>query len=77
MDQYTLNRFEYLNTYSKEELEKLKQETIEDLNHLLEKLEDANTSSEEKSEIRNSDLKYDRELLEYIEYLKEEKHPTL
>lgn len=77
MDEYTKNRFEYLNTYSKEELEKLKQETIEDMDYLLKKLEDNNTSSEEKSEIKNSDLKYDKELIEYIKYLENEKHPTL
>ena len=69
MDDFTEKRFSYLKNKSIEELEAIKKETLEDTEYLLKKLEDKTTSSEFRSEIENSDLKLNRDILEYIETL--------
>lgn len=62
-------RFEELDDLSIDELLKLEESIVEDTEHLLRVLDDPNASTEQKSEIRNSDLKFNREQLEYIKNL--------
>ena len=59
-------RFNNLKSLSKEELNQLKEELAVEIEQLLDSLDDKDISSYEKTEIRN-DLSYDREKLEYIE----------
>ena len=66
-DEALENRFGYLRELSIKELEELKESLIQDTEYLLKVLDDQNASSEQKSEIKNSDLKFNREQLEYIE----------
>ena len=67
------NRFKYLREYSTEDLEALKEELARDIETYLKKLTDDSISSEEKSEILNSDLIYDRQRIAYINNLLKER----
>ena len=69
MDKYTENRFGYLKEKSLDELIVLREQVVEELNYLLGVVNKKNVSSEQKSEIVNSDLKFAREELNYIEDL--------
>ena len=68
MDKYRENRFSYLKEYTVEKLLKEREELIDDINHML-NVVDSEDSSLRKSEFLNTDLKFDREKLEYIESL--------
>ena len=69
MDKYTENRFGYLKELDDESLIIKKEEILSEIEYLMTVLNNENTSPEEKSEIRNSDLKYERDRLEYINHL--------
>lgn len=69
MDKYTENRFGYLKELDNESLNRKKEEIINEIEYLMAVLNNPNTSQEEKSEIKNSDLKYERDRLEYINFL--------
>ena len=73
MDEYTENRFGYLREKSVEELQVFKEQLISEINYLSFVINDKNASSNLKSEIKNSDLKFEEERLEYVEYLLKEK----
>ena len=73
MDQYLKNRFSDFDDLSISELEILKEKALQEISFYLDKLEDKNVSSYQKSEFRESDLKFERDKLEYIEYLIQEK----
>ena len=73
MDEYTENRFGYLREKSVEELQVFKEQLISEINYLSFVINDKNASSNLKSEIKNSDLKFEEERLEYVEYLLQEK----
>lgn len=81
MDEYTNNRFGYIRELDDTSLLKKKNEVMAEIEYLLSLLDNPRTSSEQKSEISNSDLKYERDRLEYIEsQIKErnlEENPTL
>ncbi len=72
MDEFMDNRFGYLRDKSLNELTAEREDLLEETNYLLELLEDKNVSSEEKSEIRNVDLKYLREKMFYVDELLKE-----
>ena len=63
------NRFKYLDELSDDELLASRVELVKEIEYLLERLEIKNTNGTVKSEIQNSDIKYEREKLEYINYL--------
>ena len=63
------NRFKYLDELSDDELLASRVELVKEIEYLLERLEIKNTNGTFKSEIQNSDIKYEREKLEYINYL--------
>ena len=71
MDDKFKSRFSYYNDKSVDELEKEKAEVLDDMEYLYKQLDDNNVSSEQKSEIINSDLALDRDILEYLDYLLE------
>ena len=73
MDKYLKNRFSYLDSMSISQLEALRDTAIQEINFYLKVLDDKNASSYKKSEIRESDFKYEEDKLEYIEYLIQEK----
>ena len=68
MDKYIENRFSYLKEYTIDELLKEKEELISDTNHMLDVIYSEGSSLRE-SEFQNVDLKYNKEKLEYIEFL--------
>ena len=72
-EEYFENRFKYMREYSTEELEALKEELAQNINVYLRKRTDNSVSSEEKSEIINSDLVYDRQRVAYINDLLNER----
>ena len=72
MDKYLENRFGYYRNNSNEELEIEKKQIVSEIDYLLHIL-DSNVSFEQKSEIRNSDLKFERDKLEYIDIIMEER----
>lgn len=76
MDKYMENRFGYLNELDDEGILRKKEEIIDEIEYLNTVLNDPHASSEEKSEILNSDLKYERDRLEYIGYLIKERNIT-
>lgn len=67
MDEYMNNRFGYIRELDDTSLLKKKNEVMAEIEYLLALLDNPKTSSEQKSEISNSDLKYERDRLEYIE----------
>ena len=67
MDEYTNNRFGYIRELDDNSLLNKKKEVMSEIEYLLALLDNPRTSSEQKSEISNSDLKYERDRLEYIE----------
>ena len=69
MDQYTKNRFKYIDELSDEELLAMQQESIREINNLLDIINDKKVNRMLKSEIENSDINYEREKLGYINYL--------
>ncbi len=73
MDKYIENRFGYLNEKSVDELVILREQIVEDMNYMLNVLENGQAFREQKSEI-NDDLKFDREKLEYVDFLIEKKN---
>ena len=74
MDNYIEKRFSYMNEMTIEELEELKSETTNEIENMLSILDDKNSSPEQKSEFTNTDLKYEKDKLEYIEYLIQKKN---
>ena len=72
MDKYLENRFGYYRNNSNEELEIEKKRIVSEIDYLLHIL-DSNVSFEQKSEIRNSDLKFERDKLEYIDIIMKER----
>lgn len=62
-------RFDYYDDYTLEELEKERMDLIENIEKDLEILDNPKASGEQKSEIKNSDLKYDRERFQYVDDL--------
>ena len=73
MDKYLKNRFSDLDNMSIAQLEALRNAAIQEIDFYLKVLDDKNASSYKKSEIRESDFKYEEDKLEYIEYLLQEK----
>ncbi len=69
MDKFTENRFGFYKELSIEELEIEKEILMKEIDYLLKVLDDKKALSEQKSEIINSDLKYEREKLQYINLL--------
>lgn len=74
MDKYMENRFGYLKELDDESLLRKKEEIVDEIEYLNAVLDDPNASSEQKSEILNSDLKYERDRLEYVGYLIKERN---
>ena len=74
MDDFMKNRFKYLNELNDEQLLFEKEGVKNEIQNLLSTLEDKNISHYEKSEIKNSDLPYEKDKLLYIEYLIEERN---
>ena len=66
MDQYMINRFHHIEELSDEEILKLKEEIQKEIDDYKEKVYDKSTSSEELSEISNSDLPYAEDQMDYI-----------
>ena len=69
MNAYTENRFNDYRQLSDEELIKTKKDLEDEIEDYENDLEDNSISSSEKSEIRNSDLPYAKDRLEYINML--------
>ena len=63
---YEENRFGYFRAMSPEELLKVRDELEKEISEYEDKLLENNISSEERSEILNSDLPYAREQLDYV-----------
>ena len=74
MDKNYENRFGYYREKDNEELEKDKEQIINDIEYLMLILDSKDAPSEQKSEIRNSDLKFEREKLEFINKILEERN---
>lgn len=75
-EEYFEKRFEYLRQKSIEELKKMREELIEEIAkyEIIKKGENKEPiNPEQKSEIVNSDLPYDNDVLRYIEQLLEER----
>lgn len=66
------NRFGYLRSKTEEELEAIIKETEEDIETCYNMLDDGTVPYQEKTELRN-DLLYDRDILDYIKKIREEK----
>ena len=64
--------FEEYNTKSLEELIQLEEQIIEEIKYLLKICENKKASPEQISEIKNSDLKFEKEKLQYIQKLIEQ-----
>lgn len=74
MDQYMKNRFGYLDELDDESLLKKKEEIVDEIEYLNTMLNDPQSSPEEKSEILNNDLRYERDRLEYVGFLIKERN---
>ncbi len=74
MDEFTEKKFGYYKEKSIEELEQERKEIMYEINYILETIEDKKTTSSKKSELLNTDLKYEREKLNYIDLLIQEKN---
>ena len=66
MDNYTENRFGYFKQMSDEDILKVRDELEKEISDYEDELLDDSIGSEEESEIRNSDLPYAREQLDYV-----------
>ena len=66
MDNYTENRFGYFKQMSDEDILKVRDELEREISEYEDELLDDSLRSDEKSEIRNSDLPYAREQLDYV-----------
>ena len=73
MNEYTENRFGYLRELSTDEKLRLKDELTEEIERLSSFVNDKNTPSEQKTDFFN-DISYDREKLNYLNEIMEEKH---
>ena len=73
MDKYLENRFGYYRNNSSDELEIEKNQIVGEIDYLLRILNSKKASDNQKSEIRNSDLKFEREKLNYINELIKER----
>ena len=73
MDKFLERRFSHYNDWSLEDLEREKAKLLDDLEYLFGILDDPKASSEQKSEIRNSDIRHEEDAVTYIEYLIEKK----
>ena len=73
MNEYTENRFGYLRELSTDEKLRLKDELTEEIERLSSFVNDKNTPSEQKTDFFN-DISYDREKLNYLNAIMEEKH---
>ena len=69
MNDFTKKRFEYYREKSFEDLIQEKEKILNEINYLLELLASKEVSSEQKSEILNSDIKYEKEKLNFINIL--------
>lgn len=67
------NRFGYLREKTNEELETMEENVSNEIQYLLHILDSKDASTDQKSEIRNSDLKIERDKLDYIEQLLDER----
>lgn len=65
-------RFEEYNTKSQGELIQLEEQIIEEIQYLLGICNNKKASPEQISEIKNSDLKFEKEKLQYIQKLIEQ-----
>ena len=74
VEQAMENRFGYYRNKTDEELEKEKELIIKSMNDYMVVLDDKEASSYQKSEIRNSDLKFEREKLEFVEKVLNERN---
>ena len=74
MDEMLEKRFGYLKELNDEDLLNKKQELINELAFLDEQINDPTTTSELRSELLNSDLKYARDKFEYVNYLVKERN---
>ena len=59
---------------SDEKLIEVRNELFEDYNYLLSLVKDKSVNSNQKSEILDTDLKYDKEQIEYIDFLLNERN---
>ncbi len=73
VDQGIENRFGYLKEKTNEELGMMEEAISNEIEYLLHILDSKDASSDQKSEIRNSDLKFERERLDYIEHILDER----
>ena len=62
-----LKKFDYLNNSTIEDLKALKERVLNEYNEDIEKSENKNESSELRSELKNSDIPFNREYLEAID----------
>ncbi|MEE3342614.1 MAG: hypothetical protein VZS44_00815 [Bacilli bacterium] len=74
MDEAMENRFGYYREKTDEELENEREVIINDMEYLESILSNKDASSEQKSEIKNSDLKFEREKLKFINNILEERN---
>lgn len=74
MDEAMENRFGYYREKTDEELENEREVIINDMEYLESILSNKDASSEQKSEIINSDLKFEREKLKFINNILEERN---
>ena len=73
MDNYTENRFGYLRELSKDEMLNMIEDTKNEIEYLENLCKDKKASGEQVSEAYN-DIKFDREKLEYLNSILNEKH---
>ena len=67
------NRFGYYRDKTTEELEEEKEIILKNIEHWISILNDKKASSYQKSEIRNSDLKFEREKLDFVDKVLKER----
>ena len=70
----TENRFGYYRNKTNEELEKERELIINTMKEYMEILDKKNASGYQKSEIRNSDLIFEREKLEFVDKVLDERN---
>ena len=73
MDEFTEKRFGYLRELTTDEKLNKIAELEEDIKSSEEMLNDRRVSGEEKTELHN-DIKYDKEVINYLNHILEEKH---
>ena len=74
MDEFAEKRFGYLKELDDQELLLKREEVKDEIEYLMAQLDDPKTPAQFKSEIRNSDLLFERDRLRYVEHLIKERN---